>query len=111
MVVSRAASMVRPVLVVVARIYCVASLKERREPTTYPCIAFGWPGLRRMGESSPDSNPPHKGRESPKCRRTVLPKTRRHSDSPISSSVLIDVADHGLEDDAGMHDLGELLRV
>src|ERR1700689_3720940 len=22
------------------------------------------------------------GRESPKCRRTVLPKTRRHSDSP-----------------------------
>src|SRR5271169_4239147 len=30
MVVSRAASMVRPVLVVVARIYCVASLKERR---------------------------------------------------------------------------------
>src|SRR6202044_1273651 len=32
-------------------------------------------------------NPPHKGRESPKCRRTVLPKTRRHSDSPISSSV------------------------
>jgi len=35
-------------------------------PTTYPCIAFGWPGLRRRGDSSPDSNPPHKGRESPK---------------------------------------------
>src|SRR5271163_4777254 len=30
MVVSRAAAMARPVLVVVARIYCVASLKERR---------------------------------------------------------------------------------
>ena len=25
----------------------------RREPTTYPSIAFGWPGLRRMGEFTP----------------------------------------------------------
>ena len=46
----------------------------RREPTTYPRIAFGWPGLRRRGNSSPDSNPPPKGCESPKCRRTVIPR-------------------------------------
>ena len=44
--------------------------------------------ITSKGRIIPDSNPPHKGRESPKCRRTVLPKTRRHSDSPISSSVL-----------------------
>src|SRR5580658_6925221 len=106
MVVSRAASMVRPVLVVVARIFGNPAIDRaprdtrrlldyigplqgrrrapqpprkvaalvRREPTTYPRIAFGWPGLRRRGGSSPDSNPPHKGRESPNCRRTVLPK-------------------------------------
>ena len=33
--------------------------------------------------------PPHKGRESPKCRRTVLPKTRRHLNSTIPHAYLV----------------------
>jgi hypothetical protein len=57
-----------------------AAAKSRRprssKTDSISAYRFRMAWIRSRGDSSPDSNSPHTGRESQKCPRTVLPKPR-----------------------------------